>query len=71
MLEKPSCQEIANPSFWTEAGEIVGSHTFQEPAVGIPGIVKVVILKNKQNILGENKKEYETVSIPCKPGKVY
>lgn len=39
--------------------------------MGIPGIIKAVFLKNKQNIWGENKTEYETVSIPSKPGKVY
>jgi len=57
MLEKLSCQEIANPGFWTEVGEIVGSHTLQESAVEAPWILKAVILKNKQNIFGENRTE--------------
>lgn len=41
-----------NPSFWTEAAEMVGNDTLQDLAAGGPWILKPVILKNKQNIFG-------------------
>lgn len=41
-----------NPSFWTEADEMLRNHTLQDLAVGGPWILKSVIPVKTQNTLG-------------------
>lgn len=52
IIQKTKLSSGTNSSFWTEAAEMVRSHTLQDLAAGGCWILKSVILKNKQNILG-------------------